>query len=567
MSHRHDPQPTRRGTLSDPDDTSTRQPAPSRVRAVAGRFRRARRRSGASLVYRSRAILSITFAVANLAGAVIVFTFSVWLLPTATIANGPALVRWNAVAALAYALIATPIGVVWGRRSLQAYETWLIEDRPPTSREIQGTLGAARHLTMVQGTLWAVAAVAFSLVNGIVDASLLPRVGMTVIGGGLTTAMLTFLLSERITRPVVARALAHDPEPDRRATGVTSRMLLAWAMGTGVPIVGLLAAGIGYFITGEGTPTQFAIAMVALGGTGLLIGFTVTLLGARSVARPVRAVRQGMTKISAGDLDVTIEVDSSTEVGRLQSGFNRMAAGLREREQLRDLFGQHVGYDVARTALERGVDLRGETRQATVLFVDVVASTALAAQLPPREVFTLLNRLFATVIDVVDEHHGWINKFVGDAAMAVFGVPEWIADHPGAALACARELAIRIDDEVPELDFGIGVCTGPVVAGHLGDERRYEYTIIGDMVNVAARLTDLAKDRPGRVLADRAAVDAAGATERSRWSPGSPIAVRGRRDPVIVCTPDVGIERGDERHDPDRAGSWRRDDADAPASR
>lgn len=493
------------------------------------------------------------------------FVFSVWLLPTATIMNGPALVRWNAFAAVAYTLLATPIGTVWGRHSLRAHERWLIEDRPPTADEVDGTLAAPRRLMVIQGTLWAVAAVGFTIVNGIIDPALIARVAMTVIGGGLTTATLTFLVAERITRPVVTRALQYEPEPARHAAGVTSRMMLAWAMGTGVPLVGLLAAGIGYFITGEGNATQFAVSMVALGGTGLLIGFAMTLLGARSVAGPVRAVRRAMAEVSEGDLDVTVEVNSSTEVGRLQSGFNRMAAGLREREELRDLFGQHVGTDVARTALERGVDLRGETRRATVLFVDVVASTALAAQLPPREVFTLLNRLFAVVIDVVDDHHGWINKFVGDAAMAVFGVPEWLEDHPGAALACARDLAVRLDTEVPELDFGIGVSTGPVVAGHLGDERRYEYTIIGDMVNIAARLTDLAKDRHQRVLADHTAVLAAHDTERSRWSPGAPIEVRGRNDPVVVCTPTVGITRPDRRHDPTRTLSWRRDIADAPA--
>lgn len=474
----------------------------------------------------------------------IVFVFSVWLIPASSITNGGDLIRWNAIGAMLYALVATPIGAVLGRRSLHSYEQWLIEERPPTPVEIDGTLAAPRRLTVIQISLWATAAVVFTIVNGIVDPSLIPRVALTVIGGGLTTATLTFLLAERITRPVVTRALEYDPEPDRHAAGVTSRMLLAWAMGTGIPLLGILAAGIGFFITDQGTTTQLAVAMVTLGATGLVIGFVITLLGARSVAGPVRSVRHAMARVASGDLDATVEVNSSTEVGRLQSGFNRMAGGLRERDELRDLFGQHVGTDVARTALEHGIDLRGETRQATVLFVDVVASTGLAAQLPPREVLALLNRLFTVVIEVVDEHHGWINKFVGDAAMAVFGVPEWIEDHPAAALAAARRLAVALSSQVPELDFGIGVSTGTVVAGHIGDERRYEYTIIGDMVNIAARLTDLAKGTPRRVLADCAAVDAAPAAERSHWATESPRVVRGRRDPVAVATPSEGIDRG-----------------------
>lgn len=494
-------------------------------------------------MYRSRAILSLALALSNIGGGIIVFTFSVWLLPSTSIDNGGALIRWNALAAVVYALVATPIGALWGRISLSSHEQWLIDDRPPTPTEINRTLGAPRRLTVIQATLWAAAATGFTVVNGIIEPALIPRVAMTVIGGGLTTATLTFLLAERITRPVVTRALEYDPEPTRHVAGITSRTMLTWAMGTGVPLIGILAAGIGFFITGQGTRTQLAIAMVALGGTGLVVGFLITLLGARSFAGPVRSVRKAMARIAEGDLDAHVEVNSSTEVGRLQSGFNRMAAGLREREELRDLFGQHVGTDVARTALERGIDLRGETRQATVLFVDVVASTGLAEALPPREVMALLNRLFTVVIEVVDDHHGWINKFVGDAAMAVFGVPEWLDDHPGTALAAARHLATQLAERVPELDFGIGVSTGTVTAGHLGDERRYEYTIIGDMVNVAARLTDVAKGVSGRVLADCAAIEAASTTERAQWIPDTPRVVRGRREPVPVAVPIVSIDR------------------------
>jgi adenylate cyclase len=505
--------------------------------------RRRRRRSGASLVYRSRAILTIVLAVSNLGGAAIVFAFSVWLMPPATVEHASSVIRWNAIAAVAYTLVVTPFGSLWGRLSLRRYEQWLIEDREPTPKEVRRTLGAPRRLTVIQGVLWGIAAVCFTLVNGLLDPSLIPRIATTVVGGGLTTAALTFLLAERITRPVVTRALEYDPEPERHPAGVTSRTLLSWAMGTGVPLVGILAAGIGFFITHQGTSTQLAVAMVALGSTGLVIGFLITLLGARSVAGPVRAVRRAMAQVANGDLDAIVDVNSGTEVGRLQSGFNQMAAGMRERERLRDLFGQHVGTEVARTALERGIDLRGETRQASVLFVDVVASTNLATALPPREVLNLLNRLFAVVVDVVDEHHGWINKFLGDAAMAVFGTPERLDDHPGAALAAARALAVRLAEEVPELDLGIGVSTGTVVAGHLGDRRRYEYTIIGDMVNVAARLTDAAKRTPGRVLADWAAVQATDPDERAKWVAIEAQQVRGRRDPVPVAAPAVAIDR------------------------
>ncbi len=508
------------------------------------RPRKKKVRSGAHLVYRSRVLLGLLLGIANGLGAVIVFVFAAWLIPSSSdVAYSSSLVTRNALGAIAYVLLVTPIGVLWGRLSHKSAENWLFEDRPPTAREVRRTLGAPRRLTIIQTTLWGIAAVAFTIVNGMIEPMLIGRVGMTVVCGGITMAAITFLLAERVNRPVVARALEYDPDVKRRPPGVTSRTMVMWAMGTAVPLLGIAAAGMSSLITDGGTRTGLAVAMVALGGLGLVIGFSVTLVSVRSVAGPIRAVRNAMTKIAEGDFDVVVDVNSSTEVGLLQSGFNRMAQGLREREQLRDLFGRQVGDDVARTVLATGIDLRGETRDASVLFVDVVASTGLAASLPPQEVLALLNRFFAQVIDVVDEHGGWINKFIGDAAMAVFGTPERLDDHAGAALGAARALAMRLDADLPEIDFGIGVSSGPVVAGHLGDVRRYEYTVIGDSVNVASRLTDQAKNTPGRVLCDWRAVEAAVADEATKWRRVEPCTVRGRLATVDPGVPLTGVDR------------------------
>jgi adenylate cyclase len=158
-------------------------------------------------------------------------------------------------------------------------------------------------------------------------------------------------------------------------------------------------------------------------------------------------------------------------------------------------------------------------------------------------VLALLNRLFAVVVDVVDAHDGWINKFLGDAALAVFGAPEPLDDHAGAALASARALAEALTLAVPELDFGIGVATGTVVAGHLGDERRYEYTLIGDMVNVAARLTDRAKRQPHRITADAESIGCAGTAEQAHWRSATVEHLRGRVEPVAVSVPIAGVDR------------------------
>src|SRR5207244_3874861 len=149
----------------------------------------------------------------------------------------------------------------------------------------------------------------------------------------------------------------------------------------------------------------------------------------------------------------------------------------REREQIRDLFGRHVGEDVARQALSRGLKLGGEAREAAVLFVDLVGSTSLATREDPTTVVALLNRFFAVVVEVVARHGGWVNKFEGDAALCVFGPPAEHPDPAGAALLAARELSAALRDRVPELPAGIGVSAGVVVAGNVGAADRYEFTV------------------------------------------------------------------------------------------
>jgi adenylate cyclase len=222
-----------------------------------------------------------------------------------------------------------------------------------------------------------------------------------------------------------------------------------------------------------------------------------------------------------------VPVDDMSEIGQLQAGFNDMLDGLRERQQLADLFGRQVGVEVAKEALERGVSLGGEAREAAVLFVDIVGSTALAAYQSPAEIVERLNGFFATVVEVVDRHHGWVNKFEGDAALCVFGVPVAREDAASCALAAARELRDRLQ-AAGDLDAGIGVAAGTVIAGNVGAEERYEYTVIGDPVNAAARLTELAKTRAERVVASADVLARADPEEAAHWRADGEITLRGR---------------------------------------
>jgi len=214
-----------------------------------------------------------------------------------------------------------------------------------------------------------------------------------------------------------------------------------------------------------------------------------------------------------------------------------MVRDLSERQRLRDLFGRYVGEDVARRALERGTELGGQERDVAVLFVDMVGSTQLAATRPAADVVSLLNDFFRVVVDTVNRHGGFVNKFQGDAALAIFGAPIEHPDASGAALAASRELHDELIDVLGETDFGIGVSAGRAIAGHIGAQARFEYTVIGDPVNEAARLTELAKHEKGHVLASAIAVSDALDSEALCWDVGEVVDLRGRTAPTQLARP------------------------------
>jgi adenylate cyclase len=280
-----------------------------------------------------------------------------------------------------------------------------------------------------------------------------------------------------------------------------------------------------------------AITALGLGGVALATGLLVTWQAARSVSAPVVAVRGALRRVEAGDYDEEVPVFDGSELGLLQAGFNRMEAGLREREHMRDVFGRQVGEEVARSALERGIELGGEELDVAALFVDLVGSTQLASERSPTDVVEMLNRFFAVVVDVVEEHGGLVNKFEGDAALAIFGAPIPRDDAAACALAAAHDLAERLREADIGLQAGIGVSAGAVVAGNIGAEQRFEYTVIGDPVNEASRLCELAKTRESLVLASERAVRAAGEHEAGRWRLGEEVELRGRSEPTRLAEP------------------------------
>ena len=474
---------------------------------------------------------------ANVVGALVVYLLAAFVLPTTPVEDDDTVLWWNLGAAGAYVVFATVAGTLWGLRSFRLVRRWLSEERDATDRERRTILRSPLRLMVVSAGLWGLGVVVFTLLNLTWGGALAVKVAVTVALGGVTTSATAYLLGERIMRPVMARALASGVPERPVMPGVTTRALLAWALGTAVPVVGLLLVAAAS-VSGRGvTEHELAITALGLGGLALVTGLLVTWQAARAVSAPVVAVRSALRRVEAGDFSREVPVFDGSELGLLQAGFNQMEAGLREREKMRDVFGRQVGEDVARAALERGVELGGEELEVAVLFVDLTGSTRLAAERSPTEVVGLLNQFFGAVVDVVEQRGGMVNKFEGDAALAVFGAPVPREDEASCALAAARDLARRLPEAAPGLDAGIGVSAGTAVAGNIGAEQRFEYTVIGDPVNEAARLCELAKERAGRVLASARAVDAASEDERRHWRLGDSVELRGRTEATRLAQP------------------------------
>jgi adenylate cyclase len=482
--------------------------------------------------------LSWAGVLANGLGGLDVFLFLAFLSPvTVSEERASDIIIVNALAGALYLAITLPLGRAWVRRLSNPFREAAREARPLGRPERDAVLLMPKRFALISAMFWLGAAILAGVGNAFLSVSVGVIVFATVLLGGLTTGALCYLFAERLVRPLTALALEAAPAGGAHGLGVRARMALTWALVTAVPLLGAIAMAVIQLADENVTRVEAAGAVLFFAILALVLGLVTTFLTSRAVADPLAMLRAALARVEEGDFDWRVQVDDASEVGMLQAGFNRMTAGLAERERLRDLFGRHVGEEVMRAALETDASLGGEERDVAALFIDVVGSTSLASELPPAQVVALLNRFFRVVVEVTEAHHGFVNKFEGDGALCVFGAPVSREDPAGEALAAARELHARLRVEVPELDAAIGVSAGRAVAGNVGAERRFEYTVIGDPINEAARLCDLAKQRPELLLAAEAAVSRARPAEASRWRLDEAVVLRGRASPTRVAIP------------------------------
>jgi adenylate cyclase len=485
---------------------------------------------------RIQAILTVFILVANLIGIGMSLLLVTVAFPVPSVFSDAPL--WVTLAVTpAYIVTALALGTYWITRRAVTWLRWAIEERKPSQADERNTFLAPFRMAVVNLVFWGLGAALLTMLYGLVNSMFIPRFLFTVTFCGVLVATGCYLFTEFALRPVAAQALEAGPPPRRFAPGIMGRIMTVWLLGSGVPVVGIAVTVIFVLLLRNLTETQFGVAVLIISTATLIFGSTLMWILSWLIATPVRVVRAALKRVEQGDLRGDLVVFDGTELGELQRGFNAMVDGLRERERVRDLFGRHVGREVAAAAERERPKLGGEERHVAVVFVDITGSTQLVTSRPAAEIVQLLNRFFAIIVDEVDRHHGLVNKFEGDASLAVFGAPNRLDRPEDEALSAARAIADRLRSEVPECPAGIGVASGEVVAGNVGAKERFEYTVIGEPVNEAARLCELAKSHPTRLLASSDTVRNASENERAHWALGETVTLRGHDEPIRLAAP------------------------------
>ena len=441
----------------------------------------------------------------------------------------------------AFFVVAVFVGRHISKRTYRRLYDWLEEGRPPTAEERALALSLPWRGAALVGIGWLVACVVF----GIQTATHHPAVYVAgvVLGvglAGLTTTGINFLLVERGLRPLFALALAGETLPLAESTASRTlrtgpRLLVSWALGSGVTLVAIAVLFLG---RGDERGDDLIWPILFLVVAGLFAGGVLMAAAARSIADPVERVRAAIARVEEGSLDEEVRVDDGGEIGFLQAGFNRMVAGLRERERIRDAFGTYVDREVAEHILREGTDLSGEEVEVTAMFIDIRDFTGFAERAEATAVVATINRLFERVVPIIHSHGGHVDKFVGDGLLAVFGAPRRLADHADNALAAAIEIDRAVADEFAgELTVGVGLNSGRVVAGNVGGAGRLDFSVIGDAVNVAARIESATRQTGDTVLISEHTRALLSGDPAAALEERPPVALKGKSEEVAIFAP------------------------------
>jgi adenylate cyclase len=449
--------------------------------------------------------------------------------------------------AIAMALTGATVAVALYRSIvyLKPLSEWIDSDRqdPAQAARAWGTaIGMPLELIRrdMKLPIFGVALPGSAIAPFILDLSLLTF--FPILGGSLVSigysGILHYFAVEAGMRPAVVdinRVL-----PPRLSTGqkaIPLRFKLMAALPMINVITGLTAAALSGGSDGGGA-SALGIDVLIATAVASVISLELSVLLARSILRPITDLQHGIDAVRRGDFEQTVPVTTADELGELSAAFNQMVTGLAEREKIREAFGTYLDKEVAEYILSEQFTPEGFEVEVSLLFCDVRDFTGFAAQSDAKEVVTALNDLFEAAVPVISRNGGHVDKFVGDGLLAVFGAPEPYRDHADRAVRAAVEIAQCVNHgDSGLLQVGVGINSGRVVAGSIGGAGRFNFSVIGDAVNVAARVEAATRQLDEEVLIT--------ATTRDRLSETievttcGPQELRGKGEPVELFAPIV----------------------------
>lgn len=272
----------------------------------------------------------------------------------------------------------------------------------------------------------------------------------------------------------------------------------------------------------------------------LTVAFIIVYLFSRTLTLPIVELLHAARRIEQGDYAVQIKPSTRDEIGSLTVAFMQMVHGLRERQKIKEEFGKFVNPEIAERAIQGSLRLGGEKKHCTVLFTDIRGFTQFSESRQPEEVVDFLNRYFTAMVDSVTVTDGVVDKFIGDAIMAHWGALLPQKDEAKRAVNSAllmRQSLIDLNhsfalEGIPHINFGLGINTGPVIAGQVGSEKRLEFTVIGDAVNLASRIEYLNKEFGTDILISESTRRILGDDYHLVAMP--PVPIRGKAEPQLT---------------------------------
>jgi adenylate cyclase len=434
--------------------------------------------------------------------------------------------------------IFTSIGVAWAI-SLQWPEFCYLmrwrEDPSPTPEqtieawEVATTLEmrAYRTVSLRVNAIAALPTIAITVaVLGLPWHAALVLLLVTIPAAGYGT-VLNYSTGEQLMRPLIEDIAARLPDEFRfkpAGIGVSTRLLITLPVFTAM--TGLI---VGTLVADGGGSQTLLVATVASMVVGLILSGELTLMLSAAITKPISELRAALHEVREGNFETRAPITSSDEFGELADDFNKMVRGLAEREQIREAFGTYVDRQVADLLLSGRFPSEGVSVDVSIMFCDVPGFTAFTERAEPREVVAALNELFTRVVPIIGAHGGHVDKFLGDGLLAVFGAPEGYRDHADRAIAAGLEIAESADRADGGLELRVGINSGQVIAGSIGGAGRLNFSVIGDAVNVAARVEAATRQTGDDVLiteATRAAL-----RRPVELEPREPIELKGKSEP------------------------------------